>query len=77
MTTKEQLNETLNDLVKINNDRIEGCEKAAVIKTASHSGIQTVFLTMADTSRNYIKEFNIDLNKSFDILKGYRHQRIA
>ena len=57
MTTNVQLTETLTDLVKINNDRIEGCEKAADKTTASDTAMQTVFLTMADNSRNYIKEF--------------------
>ena len=58
MTTNEQLTETLNDLVKINNNRIEVCEKADDKTTASDTAMQTVFLAMADTSRTYIKEFN-------------------
>ena len=56
MTTNEQLTETLNDLVKINNDRIEVCEKADDKTTASDTAMQTVFLAMADTSRTYIKD---------------------
>ena len=62
MTTNEKLTETLNDLVKINNDRIVGCEKAADQTTASDTDMQAVYLEMANESRSYIKAFNKRIN---------------
>lgn len=58
MTSNEKLTETLNDLVKINNDRIVGCEKAADQTIASDTNMQAVYLEMANESRSYIKAFN-------------------
>lgn len=62
MTTNEKLSETLHDFVKINHDRIVGCEKAADQTTASDVQMQTVYLEMANESRSYIKAFNKRIN---------------
>ena len=43
MTNNEQITELLNDLVKINNDRIEGYEKAADQTKASDIDLQAIF----------------------------------
>jgi uncharacterized protein (TIGR02284 family) len=50
----EKLIGILNDLVRINYDRIEGYEKAIEeIKDFSETEIKTVFLTMAEESRKH------------------------
>jgi uncharacterized protein (TIGR02284 family) len=54
METTEKTAEVLNDLLRINNDRIRGYEKA--IEEARDLDLKTVFATMADESRKYAKE---------------------
>lgn len=56
MKNNEQLTETLNDLIKINNDRIVGYEKAADQTKTSDMDLQAIFLKMAKDSRIYAKE---------------------
>lgn len=58
MTNNEQLSETLNDLVRINNDRVTGYEKASDETKDKDVDLQATFLKMADESRTYIKELN-------------------
>ncbi|MES1219207.1 MAG: PA2169 family four-helix-bundle protein [Bacteroidota bacterium] len=53
MTQNEQLTETLNDLIKINNDRIVGYEKAAEQTTPSDADLTEIFQKMANESRSY------------------------
>ena len=53
--------ETLNDLVKINNDRIVGYEKAADQTKTSDEDLHTVFLEMADQSRSYSEELQDEI----------------
>lgn len=55
-TNNEQLAETLNDLVKINNDRIVGYEKAAEQLQAEDVDLKATFLKMADESRGYMSD---------------------
>ena len=62
MTNNEQLTELLNDLVKINNDRIEGYEKAADQTKASDIDLQAIFLKMSGESQSYVKELNEKIN---------------
>ena len=53
MKTDEKVIDVLNDLIRINNDRIDGYQKAAEeIKDAADSEIKGVFFTMAEQSRN-------------------------
>lgn len=55
METNEKVISVLNDLIRINNDRVEGYEKAAnEIKDVSDAEIKTVFFTMAEESRGFI-----------------------
>ena len=58
MTNNEQLTETLNDLVKINMDRIEGYEKAAEQTKKYDADLQAIFSKMAAESRSYIQELH-------------------
>ena len=58
MDNNEQLTETLNDLVRINNDRITGYEKASDETKDSDVDLQVTFNKMADESRTYVKELN-------------------
>ena len=62
MTNNEQITELLNDLVKINNDRIEGYEKAADQTKASDIDLQAIFLKMSGESQSYVKELNEKIN---------------
>ena len=66
MTNTEQLTELLNDLVKINDERIKGYEKAADQTKAPDVDLQAVFLRLAGESQSYIK----DLNEKIDKLGG-------
>lgn len=53
-TNNEKLISTLNDLIRINYDRIEGYEKASEeIKDLSESEIKGVYTHMAEESRKY------------------------
>lgn len=58
MTNSEQLAETLNDLVKINNDRIVGYEKAVKELSSGDVDLKATFLKMADESRGYVAKLN-------------------
>ncbi|MGC4038799.1 MAG: PA2169 family four-helix-bundle protein [Chitinophagaceae bacterium] len=56
MTTKEHSIEALNDLVRINNDRIEGYRKAADEIKNTDADLKELFLKMADESYTYKQE---------------------
>ena len=58
MQNNEKLVETLNDLVKINNDRIEGYEKAADQAKSYDLDLQAIFRKMANESREYKEELH-------------------
>lgn len=58
MTNNEQLIETLNDLVMINNDRITGYEKAADQTKDIDVDLQAIFKKMEGESRDYVNELN-------------------
>jgi uncharacterized protein (TIGR02284 family) len=66
MTNNKQLTETLNDLVKINNDRIVGYEKAADQTKTSDVDLAMIFRKMANESRTYKQE----LEKKISTLGG-------
>src|SRR5688572_2985559 len=55
-TNNEQLAETLNDLVRINNDRIEGYERASRETKDSDVDLQATFHKMAEESHRYKRE---------------------
>ncbi len=64
MQTNEPLIEVLNDLVKINNDRITGYEKAADETTDSDIDLKGMFTKMANDSRGYVRELSAVIQKS-------------
>lgn len=63
MATNENLVETLNDLVQINNDRIEGYEKAADETKDIDVDLKTIFIKMAEESIKYKTELVNEISK--------------
>lgn len=58
MNTNEVLIETLNDLVKINNDRINGYEKASEEIKSTDVDLHAMFGKMANDSRDHVRELS-------------------
>lgn len=58
METNEELIEALNDLVRINNDRISGYEKAIEEINEEDIDLKGMFRKMAEDSRGYVKELS-------------------
>ncbi len=58
MTNSEHLSETLNDLVRINNDRITGYEKAIEQAEPNDVDLKVIFDKMASESREYIRQLD-------------------
>ena len=58
MSTNENLIEVLNDLVQINNDRIEGYERAIKETDDIDVDLQGLFQKMANESRGYLSELS-------------------
>jgi uncharacterized protein (TIGR02284 family) len=58
MKANEKTAEVLNDLIQINNDRIEGYERAAKETEAGDADLRTLFLSMAAESRRYVNELS-------------------
>jgi uncharacterized protein (TIGR02284 family) len=58
MNNKEIVVETLSDLVKINNDRITGYQKAAEQTNPIDIDLKGIFHKIADDSRTYVGELN-------------------
>jgi uncharacterized protein (TIGR02284 family) len=57
MNIQEKVIETLNDLIRINHDRVEGYEKAAhEISDPTQVEIKSLFYQMAEESRIYITD---------------------
>jgi uncharacterized protein (TIGR02284 family) len=56
MYTNEKTAEVLNDLIRINNDRIEGYEKAANETNSKDSDLQMLFRQMSAESRSYVTD---------------------
>jgi len=56
MKTSEKTYEVLNDLIQINNDRIEGYERAAKETASEDADLRSLFLSMASESRRYVNE---------------------
>lgn len=63
MSTQTPLVEVLNDLIQINNDRIEGYEKAAKETKDIDVDLQTLFGKMADESRKYKTELTHEVQR--------------
>lgn len=64
MERNEQLNEVLNDLIRINNDRIEGYEKAIDETKDKDVDLQAIFHRMADESRQYASELRSEVQRN-------------
>jgi uncharacterized protein (TIGR02284 family) len=58
MKQNEKLIEVLNDLIRINNDRIQGYEKAAKETKSEDADLRAIFTEMANESRNYASELS-------------------
>jgi uncharacterized protein (TIGR02284 family) len=56
MKTNEKTAEVLNDLIQINNDRIQGYEKASKETAAGDADLRALFDNMAAESRSYVNE---------------------
>jgi len=56
MYINEKTAEVLNDLIRINNDRIRGYEKAAEETKAKDTDLQAIFRQMAAESRSYAND---------------------
>ena len=63
MTTNENLVEVLNDLVQINNDRIEGYQKAAEETKDIDVDLKAIFIKMAEESIKYKTELVNEISK--------------
>jgi uncharacterized protein (TIGR02284 family) len=61
MSTNENLIEVLNDLIRINNDRIDGYEKAIKETDTIDVDLQGLFQKMANESREYVSELTSEV----------------
>ncbi len=62
MENTEKTAEILNDLVQINNDRIEGYEKAIENLKDEDQDLKSLFSSMIDESRNYRVALSNEIN---------------
>ncbi len=58
MYTNEKTAEVLNDLIRINNDRIEGYNKAADETESQDVDLQAIFRQMSAESRSYVNDLS-------------------
>ncbi|MBE7169863.1 MAG: PA2169 family four-helix-bundle protein [Williamsia sp.] len=63
MELNENLREILNDLIKINNDRIEGYNRAIKESDANDVDLKTIYKRMADQSQQYVAELSREVVK--------------
>jgi uncharacterized protein (TIGR02284 family) len=56
MNVNEKTSEVLNDLIRINNDRVTGYERAAKEVSSEDVDLKALFNHMADESRQYVNE---------------------
>lgn len=64
MKTNEKNVEVLNDLIKINNDRVAGYEKAAKQTEIIDADLRSIFTSMAAESRTYANELSRYVNQA-------------
>jgi len=64
MARNEKVTEVLNDLIKINNDRVEGYERAVEDTRDKDVDLQAIFHRMADESKQYASELESEVRKS-------------
>lgn len=63
-TTNETTAEVLNDLIRINNDRVEGYQRASKETAGEDADLRDLFLRMADESREYVNELTKHVARS-------------
>ena len=63
MEKQEELVSVLNDLIQINNDRVEGYEKAANESKDSDADLKGTFTEMAGESRKYAAELTQEVGR--------------
>ena len=64
MARNEKVTEVLNDLIRINNDRIEGYERAVKDTKDKDADLQAMFHRMADESKQYASELESEVKES-------------
>ncbi|WCT14927.1 transaldolase [Mucilaginibacter jinjuensis] len=64
MEISQQAMETINDLIRINNDRVEGFNKASQDLEEQYNGVDAVFSKLASESQQYVVELS-------DIMQQY------
>ncbi|WP_439555452.1 ferritin-like domain-containing protein [Dyadobacter sp.] len=62
MAQNSEIVEVLNDLILINNDRIEGYRKASDETNASDADLKTLFSNLAEHSRQHVAELTTEVN---------------
>jgi uncharacterized protein (TIGR02284 family) len=71
MTNKENTIEVLNDLIKINNDRVAGYEKASEKTDLIDGDLQILFNRMINESKGYVQELSSQISSlGGDVDKG-------
>ena len=63
MEKNERTIEVLNDLIHINNDRVEGYEKAIDQTNEDDSDLRNIFHRMAEESKIYVRELSSQVQK--------------
>ncbi|WP_207491960.1 ferritin-like domain-containing protein [Aridibaculum aurantiacum] len=63
MERQEELVAVLNDLIRINNDRIEGYQRASNESKDSDLDMKAIFNEMADQSRRYVTELTQEVGR--------------
>ena len=63
MQTNEKLISVLNDLVKINNDRVTGYEKAAAETDTIDVDLRAIFMGYANDSNKYANELALEVKR--------------
>ena len=63
MERSEKTIEILNDLIRINNDRVEGYEKAATETDPADVDLRNIFNRMAEDSRKYRTELTSEVRR--------------
>jgi uncharacterized protein (TIGR02284 family) len=61
METQEKTVEVLNDLIRINNDRIAGYQKASSNTEITEADLKTLFHRMSEESRDYVEELSAEV----------------
>jgi uncharacterized protein (TIGR02284 family) len=63
MKNNEKVAENLNDLIQINNDRIEGYERASKETKDVDADLRALFSRMGDESRQYVSELTAAVSR--------------